>query len=125
MGKKLTYKKLEQVSKKLKKEALAHNMAENVFQDFINAKFEALRRSEEKLFGIIASVTDHMSMIDEQHNIVWVNNITKELFGPDLVGRKCYSVYQGYDKPCEACEVSKCFENGPAVIECSSGAHAA
>jgi PAS domain S-box-containing protein len=87
-------------------------MAENVFQDFLNAKLEALRRSEENLAGIIASVTDHMSMIDEQHNIMWVNNIAKELFGPDLVGKKCYSAYRGYHKPCEPCVVSKCFEDG-------------
>ncbi|MCK4727501.1 MAG: PAS domain-containing protein, partial [Desulfobacterales bacterium] len=59
------------------------------------------RESEEKLAGIIASVTDHMSMMDEQHNIVWANDVARELFGPDLVGKKCYSTYHGYDKPCE------------------------
>ena len=112
MGKKLTYEKLEQVSKKLKKEILVRKKAENVFHDFLNAKLEALRISEEKLAGIIASVTDHMSIIDEQYNIVWVNNIAKELFGPDLVGKKCYSAYHGYDRLCEPCMVSKCFEDG-------------
>ncbi|MBE9593326.1 MAG: hypothetical protein IMF19_07575, partial [Proteobacteria bacterium] len=71
MGKKLTYEELEQGNKKLKKEVLVRKKAENVFHDFLNAKLEALRRSEEKLAGIIASVTDHMSIIDEQYNIVW------------------------------------------------------
>jgi len=73
---------------------------------------EALRESEEKLAGIIASVTDHMSMMDEQHNIVWVNDVAKALFGPDLVGKKCYSAYHRHDKPCEPCIVRKCFEDG-------------
>ena len=112
MGKKPTYEELEQENKKLKKEVLVQKKAENVFQDFPITKLEALRRSEEKLAGIIAAVIDHMSMIDEQHNIVWINNVAKGLFGPDLVSKKCYSAYHGYDKPCEPCVVSKCFEDG-------------
>ena len=73
---------------------------------------EALRKNEEKLSGIIESGTDHMSMIDEQHNIVWTNDVTTGLFGADLVGKKCYMAYHGYDKPCEPCVVRKCFEDG-------------
>lgn len=111
MGKKHTYKKLEQVSKKLKKGALVRKMAGDVFRDLLSAKIEALKKSEEKLGAIIASVLDYMSMIDGQYNIIWTNNAARKLFGPDLVGRKCYSVYHGYDKPCEQCVASKCFEN--------------
>jgi len=72
---------------------------------------EALRESEEKLAGILASVTDHMSMIDDQHNIVWANDFAKKLFGEDIIGRKCYNVYQRYDKPCKSCVVRRCFED--------------
>ncbi|MFZ5993583.1 MAG: PAS domain-containing sensor histidine kinase [Thermodesulfobacteriota bacterium] len=68
--------------------------------------------SEEILAGIIASITDHMSMIDENHNIVWANEVAGELFGPDLVGKKCYRAYHGYDKPCEPCVAQRCFEDG-------------
>jgi len=53
-----------------------------------------------------------MSMVDEQHNIVWANDVAKELFGPDLAGKKCYSAYHGFGKPCEPCVVRKCFEDG-------------
>ncbi|MFH1672516.1 MAG: PAS domain-containing protein [Pseudomonadota bacterium] len=73
---------------------------------------EALRQSEEKLSGIIASVTDHMFMLDEQYTIVWANDVAKRLFGPDLVGKKCYRVYLGHDTPCESCIVKECFEDG-------------
>jgi len=73
---------------------------------------KALLAGEERLAGIIASLPDHMSMVDEQHDIVWVNDVAKDLFGSDLIGRKCYSVYHGYDKPCEPCVVRKCFEDG-------------
>ncbi len=73
---------------------------------------KALRESEEWLAGIISSMPDHMSMVDEQHNIVWVNDVAKNLFGSDLIGRKCYRAYHGYDKPCDPCVVEKCFEDG-------------
>ncbi len=73
---------------------------------------EALCESEEKLAGILASVADYISMIDRQHNIVWVNDVGKKLFGENIVGRKCYNVYHRYNKPCEKCAVLKSFEDG-------------
>lgn len=78
----------------------------------IGKSTEALRKSEDELAGIIASMTDSMSMTDEEHNIVWANEVAKDLFGPDLVGKKCYSAYYQYDKPCEPCMARKCFEDG-------------
>ncbi|MBW2647053.1 MAG: response regulator [Deltaproteobacteria bacterium] len=73
---------------------------------------EALRESEDKLAGIVGSVTDHMSMMDEKHNIVWANDIAKSLFGSDLLGKKCYAAYHGRSKVCEPCIVTKCFKDG-------------
>ena len=72
----------------------------------------AIRQRDETLSGIISSMTDHMSLIDKEHNIVWANSFSKQLFGPDLVGKKCYGVYQRYDKPCSPCLVKKCFKDG-------------
>jgi PAS domain S-box-containing protein len=71
-----------------------------------------LRKSEEKLLGVIDSIADHMSTMDRQHNILWANEVAKKLFGPNLVGKKCYASYHGYAKPCEPCIVSRCFEDG-------------
>ncbi|MBW2646928.1 MAG: response regulator, partial [Deltaproteobacteria bacterium] len=73
---------------------------------------EALRRSEEKLSGVIDSVTDCISMVDEEFTIVWVNDVTKRLFGSDLIGKKCYNVYRRRDSVCEQCSVKRCFEDG-------------
>ena len=55
---------------------------------------------------------DHKSVIDEEHNIVWANNVAGQLFGPDIVGKKCYTVYQGRNEPCEECVVRKTFADG-------------
>ena len=73
---------------------------------------QALRESEEKLAGIVDSVTDYMGMIDEQFTTVWVNDAARDFFGPDLVGRKCYAIFHGRDKVCEMCIVRQCFEDG-------------
>ncbi len=73
---------------------------------------DELRESEEKLTGIVDSVTDLMTMVDEQFNIVWANDVTMSIFGTDMVGKKCHSVYHGSDKVCEQCIVKKCFEDG-------------
>ncbi len=72
----------------------------------------ALKKSEEKLAGIVSSVTDHMSMVDEKFNIVWTNDVAKGLFGPDIVGKKCYAAYKGRNKACESCAAKSCFEDG-------------
>jgi two-component system cell cycle sensor histidine kinase/response regulator CckA len=73
---------------------------------------EALKASEEKFAGIVGSVTDHMSMVDEEFNIVWANDVAKDLFGAGLIGGKCYSIYQKRDTVCERCLVKKCFDDG-------------
>jgi len=73
---------------------------------------KALRESEDKLAGIVDSITDHMSMMDEEHTIVWANGVAKRVFGPDLIGKKCYSVYHGKSQACESCVVSQTFADG-------------
>lgn len=73
---------------------------------------EALRESEEKLTGIVDSVTDQMIMVDEHFNIVWVNDVARALFGSDMVGKKCYIAYHGRDRVCAKCMIKECFEDG-------------
>ncbi len=68
-----------------------------------------LKKVNEKLDGIIKSVTDHMTMIDEEHNVVWVNDVGKNLFGENVVGNKCYRVYHGSEKHCQPCLVLNTF----------------
>ncbi|MBW2644752.1 MAG: MEDS domain-containing protein [Deltaproteobacteria bacterium] len=75
-------------------------------------KGAALRKTEERLTGILNSVTDCISVIDETLTLVWVNDVATRPFGPDLIGKKCYSAYRGRDKVCECCIVKKCFEDG-------------
>lgn len=73
---------------------------------------EALRESEQKLSGVIESVPDYMCMVDQQFNIVWVNENTESVFGQDIIGKKCFAIYQGRSEVCDACIVKRCFADG-------------
>ena len=70
---------------------------------------EELKSREERLAGIIDSVTDYMTIEDDQHNIVWANEVAGRSFGPALVGEKCYKVFHGRDEPCAQCYVEETF----------------
>jgi PAS domain S-box-containing protein len=72
----------------------------------------ALRESEEKLAGIIVSVTDLLLILDEDLNIVWSNDIAKHLLGADLVGKSCCSIFARDGEMCEECGVRACFMDG-------------
>jgi PAS domain S-box-containing protein len=74
---------------------------------------EALRLSEGKLSAMLDSLTDPVSMMDRDLNILWANDTAIRLFGEDLIGKKCYQVYHGKDKTCDPypCITLKAFEN--------------
>ncbi len=75
---------------------------------------EALRKSEGKLNAMLLSLGDHISMMDKDLNIIWANDVAKEILGSDIIGRKCYEIYHGRKIPCEPspCFMLKVFENG-------------
>jgi PAS domain S-box-containing protein len=75
---------------------------------------EALRESEGKLHAMLQSITDPMSMMDKDLNIIWVNETAKQYFGKDIVGRKCYEAFHQRRTPCEPypCLALKAFRDG-------------
>ena len=74
----------------------------------------ALRESEGKLNAMLQSIGDHISMMDKDLNIIWANKTAKEMFGNDIIGKKCYEVYHQIKEPCEPypCITLKAFQNG-------------
>jgi len=75
---------------------------------------EALRISEGKLGAILVAITDDIAVIDNDLNIIWTNDAAREIFGDDIVGRKCYEVYHQRNKPCEPypCPTLQVFQDG-------------
>jgi len=74
----------------------------------------ALRESEGKLNAMLQSIGDHISMMDEDLNIIWTNKTAKEIFGNDIIGKKCYEVYHQRKEPCKPypCLTLKAFQDG-------------
>jgi len=93
---------LAEVNKELKHEIVERKSTE-----------KALRESEGTLSAMLQSLGDHMSMMDEDLNILWANDVAKGLFGDDIIGKKCYKVYHSRNKPCEPfpCLTLKAFED--------------
>ncbi len=73
---------------------------------------QALRESEQQLEGIMNSITDRMSMIDENYTIVWANDIAKRVFGKGIIGKTCYRAYRRLTNPCHSCVAQKTFADG-------------
>ncbi len=71
-----------------------------------------LRENQAELTGIMDSITDRMSMIDETLTIVWANDIAKRLFGREMIGKKCFEVFRRRSEPCEHCIALKSFADG-------------
>ncbi|CAN2039000.1 hypothetical protein GMMP15_1020006 [Candidatus Magnetomoraceae bacterium gMMP-15] len=80
---------------------------------------KALKESEEKLDNMLRSITDQISMVDKDLNILWANETTKKVFGNDIIGKKCYEAYHKFKKPCEPypCSTLQAFQDGE-VHEC-------
>jgi len=75
---------------------------------------EALRISEGKLGAMLRAIADDIAVIDDDLNIIWTNDVAREIFGDDIVGRKCYEVYHQRNKPCEPypCPTLQAFQDG-------------
>ena len=70
---------------------------------------EELLEVERKLEGVVSSVTDHISVIDDKHNIVWTNDAARRFYNSDMIGKKCYSAYMRRDEVCESCIVRETY----------------
>ena len=66
------------------------------------------------LAAMLQSIGDHISIMDADLNIVWANDVAKEKFGEDIIGKKCYQSYHNRSKPCEPspCISKRAFADG-------------
>jgi PAS domain S-box-containing protein len=70
------------------------------------------KKTEERLGGILNSIRDHISIVDEGYNVIWANDTAKRIFGKDIIGMKCYRAYHGRSKKCLPCAITKTFRDG-------------
>ena len=74
---------------------------------------ETLQVTEGKLDAILRAIADDIAMIDNDLNVIWTNDVAKEIYGDDIVGKKCYEVYHHKNQPCEPypCPTIKTFQD--------------
>ncbi|MHA2428429.1 MAG: PAS domain S-box protein [Candidatus Hermodarchaeia archaeon] len=89
----LTHEQLQQRVKELEKQVAEGQWVE-----------QALDAQRQELISIFDSIDEAIYVCDpESHEVLYVNAATKALFGPHIVGKKCYRVFQGLNEPCDFC----------------------
>ena len=73
---------------------------------------ETLKGSHQLLAGIISSLTEVIYLVDNHYNVIWANNVAKQIFGVQITGKKCYKAFTHRGKPCTECIALKTFEDG-------------
>ena len=104
MARKLTYNELEQTVNELEKDLLTYK----------NAK-ESAFRAKEQLERIFNAVPDHLSIIDSQYRIMWVNKSLAdklECTQEGLRGEPCYKFICRADSPPSSCPHAQMLNDG-------------
>jgi len=80
---------------------------------------EKLRDSERVLRNVFDAITDGISVLDKELNIVRVNQFMKDMYSESmpLVGKKCYHIYQHRESPCPWCPSLLAMESGEVQTE--------
>jgi PAS domain S-box-containing protein len=73
---------------------------------------EALQIEKNKLQSVIDAMTDCLTILNHDFNIIFQNEKARASTGGDHVGEKCYRVFENSDKVCEGCPVAKSFRDG-------------
>ncbi len=76
---------------------------------------EALKKSEREKAAILSSVAELIVYQGLDHTIIWANKAAADslnLKPEDLIGRRCYDLWHGRQKPCEVCPVALARDTG-------------
>ncbi|MDW7733566.1 MAG: PAS domain S-box protein [Methanolobus sp.] len=73
---------------------------------------EELSKQHEQLLSILEGIDEPVYVSDpESYELLFVNSPLKEEYGDDIVGKKCYSVFQDRKSPCPFCTNDIIFKN--------------
>ena len=99
MSREPSYEELEQRLKELESEAAERERLE-----------KALDVQIQELISIFDGISEPIYVCDPgSHELLYANAAVASIFGPDIVGKKCYRVLQGLDEPCDFCTNSMIF----------------
>ncbi|MDS1029225.1 diguanylate cyclase [Bacillota bacterium LX-D] len=65
---------------------------------------EALQNEQAQLLSLLESIDEPIFVSDlESYEILFANQNVKDIFGSDIVGKKCFQVMEKRDRPCKSC----------------------
>ncbi|CAN2038985.1 two-component system, NtrC family, sensor kinase [Candidatus Magnetomoraceae bacterium gMMP-15] len=77
----------------------------------LNTTRQNLITERNKIKSIIDGISDGLSILDKDYNIIYQNEVVLNMFGNHL-GEKCYNVYECKDSICKDCPVTVAFKDG-------------
>ena len=75
----------------------------DLLQKETEERLRAEKEAKDQLNTIFSSLKDNVFVISEEFDILYKNDSAHDLFGEDLVGRKCYNVLMGGETQCDIC----------------------
>jgi len=82
----------------------------NIMTRTIKKRNEELQSSNIFMESMFDSIRDPMTVLDKNGTIIQVNKVAMDIYGKDIVGKKCYSVYKGREAICDDCPTMKSIE---------------
>ncbi len=70
-----------------------------------------VEKLQKRLNSILANLKDPVIVISHDYENLFVNQNAQDLFGNQLVGKKCYEIIKGKNQPCENCPMQKLFSS--------------
>jgi PAS domain S-box-containing protein len=82
----------------------------NTMTRTIKKRNEELQSSNIFMESMFDAIRDPMTVLDKNGTIIQVNKVAMDIYGENIVGKKCYSVYKGREDICEDCPTMKSIE---------------
>jgi PAS domain S-box-containing protein len=90
----------------------------NMMARTIEKRNEELQSSNIFMESMFDAIRDPMTVLDKDGTIMQVNKVAMDIYGKDIVGKKCYSVYKGREAICDDCPTMKSIETlSPEIAE--------
>lgn len=89
-------------------------------QRALSEREEKFRKLSNEFNALLDAIPDSLTLLDKNLNIEWANKSAVagiNMGSNEVVGRRCFSIWSGIDRPCEPCPVEETFATGmPASI---------
>lgn len=86
-----------------------------LIEESLRTSEERYRRKTEELDVVLNGITDIIMMLDSCLNIIWANEAASralKLPREDLIGKKCYELWQCSSAPCDKCPAARAIITG-------------